>query len=106
MVLLHDVNSPLSGDAIRQFWEMRNDQELVFARSEAAHAPSSPRIAQRGPSAWTGTQMLRRDAVNELQESSSSRMKIDRVMRTDLGAEANNPNSMLRQLTDAPIEQP
>ena len=106
MMLIHDINSPLSADAIRQFWEMRNDKELVFARSESAHATTkSPRIVRStDSSSWNGTQMLRREAVNELQESGAARAKIDRVTRTDIGDAISNPNSMLRQLTDAPAE--
>ena len=105
VVLLHDINSRLSADAIRQFWGMRNDRDLVLARSESAHTTTSPRIMMRQESsAWQGTQMLRREAVNELQESSAARAKIDRVMRTDVGEATSNPNSMLRKLTDVPAE--
>lgn len=105
VVLLHDINSPLSADAVRQFWGMRNDKELVLARSESAHVAPSPRMMmQSRSSAWQGTQMLRREAVNELQETSAARAKIDRVMRTDVGEATSNPNSMLRKLTDAAVE--
>lgn len=116
MVLIHDINSPLSPDAMRQFWAMRNDKELVFARSETGHTTRQPRIMQRRDSSWSGTQMLRREAVNELQESngteampsattSPARAKIDRVTRTDLGDATSNPNSLLRKLTDVSAEQ-
>ena len=116
MVLIHDIHSPLSADAMRQFWGMRNDKELVFARSEIGHSTKQPRILQRRESGWSGTQMLRREAVNELQESSGTQMsatptanetraKIDRVTRTDLGVATSNPNSMLRKLTDTTVEQ-
>lgn len=104
MVLIHDINSPLSGDAIRQFWAMRNDEELVFARSEAAHEPRSPRIVPQQRSAWAGTQMLRREAVHELQDNGKAKTRISRVTRTDLGNVASNPNSVLNHLTDTPME--
>lgn len=105
VVLIHDINSPLSGDAVRQFWAMRDDKELVFARSEAAHQVRLPHLQSVRGGIWSGTQMLRREAVNELQDN-QGRAKIDRVMRTDLGDVANNPSSMLRQLTDAPAPAP
>ena len=104
MVLIHDINAPLSTDAIQQFWDMRNDRELVFSRSETAHATKTPRIMQRTSNGWNGTQMLRREAVNELRGSDPSPAAVDRLTRTDLGAVANNPNSMLRQLADRPVD--
>lgn len=104
MVLIHDINSPLGGDAIRQFWAMRDDQELVFARSEPAHGPRSPRFARQQTSAWTGTQMLRREAVDELQDANPNNGRISRVTRTDVGDVVSNPNSMLSRLTELPAK--
>lgn len=104
MVLIHDINAPLTVDAIQQFRDMRNDKEIVFTRSETAHMTKMPRIIQRSSAGWSGTQMLRREAVDELRESNRP-TAVDRVTRTDLGAVANNPNSMLRQLADSPVEQ-
>lgn len=105
VVLIHNINSPLSGDAIGQFWAMRNDKELVFARSELAHTKRKPHMHAPSTEGWSGTQMLRREAVNELQET-QARTKIDRVMRTDVGDIASNPSSMLRQLTDSHTPTP
>lgn len=105
MVLIHDINAPLSTDAIQQFWEMRNDKELVFSRSETAHTTKMPRIMQKASNGWNGTQMLRREAVDELRGSEQTSAPVDRVTRTDLGTVASNPNSMLRQLADRPVEQ-
>ncbi len=101
VVMIHDVQTPLSGDAMRQLWAMRNDRELVFARSEPAHRYRIPHIAKTG---WTGTQMLRREAVHELQEMKTQRPTIDRVMRTDVGKEVTNPASILRQLTESYVD--
>ena len=101
VVLIHDINSPLSADTIRQFWAMRNDRELVFARSESAHQKRAPHLQSRSIESWSGTQLLRREAISELQEPVGP-PRIDRVMRQDLGSVANNPSSMLRQLTDNP----
>jgi len=110
MVLIHNIDSPLSGGAIREFWSMRNDEELVFARSEMAHDKLP---GMRTNSAWSGTQMLRRSAVTELQQSkaaaqqvvppsSAPKMKIERVTRTDLGAKSTSaPASIVMQLTDS-----
>ena len=64
VVLIHDIESPLSAEAIRQFWAMRDDSDLVLARLEPAHAFRVPRMTS---SDWSGTQMLRRAAVNDLQ---------------------------------------
>jgi glycosyltransferase involved in cell wall biosynthesis len=104
VVLIHDIESPLSGDTIRQFWEMRNDKELVFARSESAHTERIPAMNRKAEPAWSGTQMLRREAVNELQDMCPT-ATIDRVTRTDLGDDANIPNSALRQLTASNADQ-
>ena len=40
IVLIQNPNSPVSAEAVRQLWDMRNDEELVFARSEPAHTQS------------------------------------------------------------------
>ena len=105
VVLIHDIESPLSGEAVRQFWQMRDDHELVFARAELAHpGPTAAAIGQkRGVTAWSGTQMLRRQAVNELQQApqGKSTIKIDRVMRTDVvSANPAVPTSVLQQFTE------
>ena len=97
LVLLHDMSSPVSSEAIRQFWEMRNDQELVLARSEASHAAPTPYSAKAA--SWSGSQMLRREAVDELQ--GRPRAKVDRVTRTDLADGAGQRNSLLRELAGA-----
>lgn len=97
IVLIHDIQSPISGQAIQQLWEMRNDDDLVFARSESRPADRvPPSITQ----VWSGTQMLRRDAVHQLQDATPRKPTIDRITRTDVGEEVNNPTSILRQLTD------
>ncbi len=98
IVLIHDIQSPISGQAIQQLWEMRNDDDLVFARSDASHADRVP--SSTGAPTWSGTQMLRRDAVSELQDASTRKPTIDRITRTDVGEEVNNPTSILRQLTE------
>lgn len=103
VVLIHDIESPLSVDEIRQFWEMRNDKEVVFARSETAHKQRFAGMSRKGGAAWSGTQMLRREAVNELPEM-QRHAQVDRVTRTDLRVDGSSPNSILRRLA-GPTEQ-
>ena len=108
IVLIHDIESPLSAEAVRQFWAMRDDRELVFARAEPAHpGPRASALGQkRGVADWSGTQMLRREAVDELRQASKrqSGIKIDRVMRNDFVSSDPTPStSMLQQFTDGGI---
>lgn len=105
VVLIHDIETTLSGNAIQQFWAMRDDEELVFARSEEAHSGVADLRGTR-----SGTQMLRRSAVTQLQQENAvqpvappaapkPQMRIDRVTRTDLGDTSSGPASIVRQLT-------
>lgn len=97
IVMIHDIESPLSPLALQELWRMRNDSELVFARSQTPHDPAVSVAQRRGVTAWSGTQMLRRRAVSELRaEKDRQPVTIDRITRTDLAtcAPTFSPNSV------------
>ncbi len=106
-VMIHDIESPLSSVALQELWSMRNDSELVFARSQAPDCLVSDIRRQRGVTAWRGTQMLRRRAVSELRAEKAKKrtVTIDRITRTDLATQVPtfSPNSLqlIADTTDA-----
>lgn len=63
VVLIQTMDAPISGEAIRDLWEMRNDEKLVFDRPDSAHSDSLPKMYGR-PTWSGGTQMLRREAIS------------------------------------------
>ena len=100
IVLIHDIESPLSGETIREFWAMRDDDELVFAQSENHRRQVQSEVGSgHGVTAWAGTQMLRRSAVDDLQRQQKDPPRINRVTRTDM-ADAKAPAALLQQLAD------
>ena len=88
VIFVHDVESSVSGGAIRALWSMHGDEELVIARSELAHRNLGPRpeLVKLG----VGTQLLRRQTVDELVGSHSPATIIDRITRNDLGATSSS----------------
>lgn len=102
VVLIQNIAAPISSEAIRELWRMRNDEELVFARAEPACNDTPIPAMHRQPTWSGGTQMLRRDAMNQLYndpspsplESSSTpnaQPKINRVTRTDNRETSTSP---------------
>ena len=68
VVLIQNVNAPISSEAIRQLWTMRNEEDTVFSRSEPAHE-ETPIPVMHGKPTWSGgTQMLRREALRQMFE--------------------------------------
>lgn len=116
VVLIQNMDAPISSEAIRELWEMRNDEELVFARSEAAHSQAPP--AMHSQPTWSGgTQMLRREAIQQAYElpknppqnpkpsvkRTQDSVRINRVTRTDLVETPTTP-AMFQQTTNIPIQ--
>ncbi|MHB0960724.1 MAG: glycosyltransferase family 2 protein [Pirellulaceae bacterium] len=78
VVFVHEETTPIRATELRRLWEMRHDQELVTARTEAPCPPRTPHGLDRltvwgdpvlHPSnahRFAGVQMLRREAVEEL----------------------------------------
>lgn len=83
-VMVQDIDDPISARDLRRLWEMRHDEDLVIARAEPEAQPIDAglisrlmnwgrgveRAANQRP-ATTGTQMIRRDAVRELERNPS-----------------------------------
>lgn len=84
VIFFHNIEMPVSDDAIRQLWSLRDDEELVIARSAGGNNTSVQVVV--GSTMGKGTKLLRRKAVNELQSSRSPATIIDRITRTDLAA--------------------
>lgn len=83
-VMVQDVAEPISASDLRQLWEMRHDEDLVIARTEPEAKPIDVGLISRlmnwgrgverfstERSASTGTQMIRRAAVKELERNPS-----------------------------------
>jgi dolichol-phosphate mannosyltransferase len=96
-VLVQDTQSPLSPRDVRRLWEMRHDEELVVARMQPIPAPAETGLMSRlfnwgralpatidRPLA-SGTQLIRRRAVEELAANPSRQQQL-RIARLD-GAE-------------------
>jgi glycosyltransferase involved in cell wall biosynthesis len=85
VVFVQDEQSEISASEIRQLWEMRHDHQLVTARVELPRRPRSPHLLDRvtgwgdqpdeAPEATCrgGIQMIRREAVEELEQLQSTR---------------------------------
>ncbi len=97
MVMVHDAAQPISASDLRRLWAMRNDEDLVIARAEPEVKPLDVglisrlmnwgRGVERASSdrpAASGTQMIRRAAVKELERDPS--LQNLRIARTH-GAE-------------------
>lgn len=96
VVLIHDIRSPISGTAIRRLWAMRNETELMSTKSNDRQG--EPAVsADRDSNAWSGTQMLRREALSALNEVDRGQISSERISRTDAEEERAAPNSMHRQ---------
>lgn len=89
-ILIHNIEFPLSHEAVRKLWAMRDDEELVIASSK------SPRREAEDQSSWmeVGTKLLRRKAVDDLRPSFDTAAIINRVTRTDLRTKPMAPLAM------------
>ena len=88
-VLVQDVHEPISPRSLRRLWDLRHDEDLVLARAEPQIRPLDASLlsklmnwgrgverasaerstAERAPS--SGTQLIRRAAVEELEANPS-----------------------------------
>jgi glycosyltransferase involved in cell wall biosynthesis len=84
-VLVQDVHEPISPRSLRRLWELRHDEDLVLARTEPQIKPLDASLltklmnwgrgveraasAERAPA--SGTQLIRRSAVQELEANPS-----------------------------------
>lgn len=83
-VLVQDVHEPISPRSLRRLWELRHDEDLVLARAEPQIKPLDASLltklmnwgrgverasAERAPA--SGTQLIRRSAVQELEANPS-----------------------------------
>ncbi len=81
VVMVQEEDSPIRGIEIRRLWTMRHDPQLVMARADGAPRPLSPELLDRLVS-WAdqlyssstdsnqgGIQMIRRQAVEQLDDS-------------------------------------
>lgn len=93
IVFMHDPSTPFSPSAVRQLWDIRDDEELVMAQSRPEALSRSTRGSRVASTAWDtrsaatscSVQMLRRRAIASLQvPAPASSWPVDRVTRTDL----------------------
>ncbi len=93
IVFMHDPSTPFSPSAVRQLWDIRDDEELVMAQSRPESLSRSTRGSRVAATAWDtrsassscSVQMLRRRAIASLQvPAPASSWPVDRVTRTDL----------------------
>jgi len=93
IVFMHDPATPFSPSAVRQLWDIRDDEELVMAQSRPESLARSARGSRVAPPAWEAraaasscsVQMLRRRAIASLQVAApTTSWPVDRVTRTDL----------------------
>lgn len=93
IVFMHDPTTPFSPSAVRQLWDIRDDEELVMAQSRPETLARSSRGTRVAASTWDSrntasrcsVQMLRRRAIASLQVAApATAWPVDRVTRTDL----------------------
>lgn len=102
VLLIQNLDAPVSAEAVRELWEMRKDEELVFSRAELAH--SAPAMHSR-PTWSGGTQMVRRETVYEqvVAPVPKPAKKNDRVTRTDISSNPGGP-AMFQQLPNVEMQ--
>ena len=93
IVFMHDPTTPFSPSAVRQLWDIRDDEELVMAQSRPESLSRASRGGRVASPAWDArqassscsVQMLRRRAIASLQIAApATSWPVDRVTRTDL----------------------
>jgi len=97
VLLIQNLDAPVSAEAVRHLWEMRQDEELIFSRSEASHTGRAP--AMHCQPTWSGgTQMVRRETVDVQHEAPPAPKdtnpvpaKTGRVTRTDISSNPGAP---------------
>ena len=105
VLLIQNLDAPVSAEAVRELWNMRQEEELVFSRSEAAH--SGPKPVMHCRPTWSGgTQMIRRETVNEQQpapHNPTPAKKSDRVTRTESSSNPVAP-AMFQQMPNLEMQ--
>lgn len=101
IIFVHDPTLPFSFMSMRRLWEMRDDDELVMARSKAHHVLRGPHTSTKAR-AECALQMIRRCAIDDVRDHSQGYTvpSFERFTRTDLAqhslAESVNPNIVAR----------
>ncbi|MCA9213499.1 MAG: glycosyltransferase [Planctomycetales bacterium] len=80
IVFVCDIYEPISHASLIELWKMRDDQELVLARSR----PSKSIHLQDRLDSSHGVRMLRRPEVTRTPSARNDSGRIDRVTRADL----------------------
>lgn len=104
VILIQNIDASISADAVRGLWEMRQEEALVFSRKESAHSGSAPAMHSR-PTWSGGTQMVRRETVNEQSfvPTPPNSKKADRVTRTDVSTNPSAP-TLFQQMPNAEMQ--
>ena len=113
VVLIQNIDAPICGEAIRELWNIRNNEELAFARSEPAPTGAPVPVMHSQPTWSGGTQMLRRDAIELLFDGPQSHQPINsptqqpkssRVTRTDAGKKSTTAPVRFQQLPNVEMQ--